>query len=73
VLKNCGKRVVSFTIKNIPVCTRTIKRHLSSVDLRYANAKKKIFLTKMHKDKRVAMATNWITTSHEWSKTIFSD
>jgi len=76
VLKSCGKRVISSTIKNdcnILVCTRTIRRHLSSVGPRYANAKKKIFLTKTHKDKRVAMATNWITTNHEWSKTIFSD
>ena len=76
VLKSSGKRVVSSTMKNdcnIHVCTRSIRRHLSSVGLGYANAKKKIFLTKTHKDKRVAMATNWITNNHEWSKKIFSD
>jgi len=76
MLKSAAQRVVSSKIKNdcnLAVCTRTIRRHLTTAGLRYVNAKKKIFLTKAHKEKRIEMATKWITTNHEWTRTIFSD
>jgi len=76
ILKSDGQRVHSSKIINechLNVSPRTIRRHLASIGMRYANAKRKIFLTKTHKAKRVEMALRWISTDHDWSKTIFSD
>lgn len=75
-LKNDGQKIDSTKLKNacqLDVSTRTIRRYLFNVGMTYRNIPRVIFLTKSHKEKRVEIATKWITSSHDWSKTIFSD
>ena len=69
-LVNAAKIKVEF---NLYVSTRTIRRHLGNIGMRYRNIPRKIFLTKVYKERRVALAEKWITTNHDWNKTIFSD
>lgn len=53
--------------------TRTVRRKLSSMDLAYGKAKKKIVLTKKQKDDRLAFARKGLTGCMDWTKTIFTD
>ena len=58
---------------NVNVSTRTIRRHLAKIGMRYQKIPRKILLTKAHKERRVEFVKNWIRTNHDWSRTIFSD
>ena len=40
--------------------------------MRYASEKKKIFLTKQHKQKRVEMLKKWLLEGYNWDRTVFS-
>jgi len=75
-LSSEGKKVNSSKLKidcKLEVSTRTVRRHLAKMGMRYMNIKKTIFLTKMHKQKRVEMVKKWLTEGHQWDQTIFSD
>jgi len=75
-LKNEGKRIDATKIKNLcqlNVSTSTIRRHLVKMGMKYRNIPRHIFLTKIHKEKRVQMVKKWITNNHDWNQTIFSD
>ena len=59
VLKMHCEKVYSSKLKrdcNLNASTRTIRRHLANIGMTYRNVKKKIFLTKTHKEKRVEFA-----------------
>jgi len=76
MLKSAGERVDASKLKlecQLNVSSRTIRRHLGGIGMKYKNVRRRIFLTKTHKEKRVQMAKEWITNNHDWSKTIFSD
>ena len=45
----------------------------NTIGMKYRNIQKMIFLTKTHKERRAEMAKTWITSNHDWNKTIFSD
>ena len=71
-----GKKLNSTVIKKecrLEVSTRTVRSLLSKMGMRYSNVKKTIFLTKIHKQKRVEMVKKWLTENHHWDRTIFSD
>ena len=71
-----GKKVNSTVVKNechLEMSTRTVRRYLSKIGMKYTNVRKEIFLTKIHKQKRVDIVKNWLTENHNWDITIFSD
>ena len=41
--------------------------------MKYKNVKRKIFLTKAHKEERVNTITEWFSTNQNWQMTSFSD
>ena len=76
VLKSEHKKVYSNKLKiecGLDASARTIRRHLAGLGMRYRNVKRKIFLTRAHREKRVDFSKKWITSSHNWHETIFSD
>jgi len=76
ILKSDSKKVFSNKIKNdcgLLASARTIRRHLTNLGMTYWNVKRKIFLTKAHRERRVEMARKWITKNHNWKETVFSD
>lgn len=55
------------------ISTRTVRRRLSAIGLKHMSASSRIVLSKLHKDKRVELATMWIESSLDWSRVIFTD
>jgi len=56
VLKSEHKKVYSNKLKiecGLDSSARTIRRHLAGLGMRYKNVKRKIFLTRAHKERRV--------------------
>lgn len=53
--------------------TRTVRRRLSSMDLSYRKAKRRIVLTREHKESRLAFARTGLTAGSDRSRTIFTD
>jgi transposase len=69
-------RVTSPRIKDIitdTVSTRTIRRKLSSLGLKYKAYKRKIILTEFQKKVRVNQVEQWITDKIDFDKVVFSD
>ena len=67
ILKSDSKKVFSNKIKNdcgVLASARTILRHLTNLGITYRNVKRKIFLTKAHRERIVEMARKWITNNH---------
>jgi len=74
--RNSHEKINSTKLKKscyLQVSTRTVRRHLTHEGYEYRRAKFQILLSKKHKEKRVEMVTNWITSSHPWDRTVFTD
>lgn len=63
IKKNCG----------LTVSTRTVQRHLKLSNMKYTRSYHEILLTKKHKEERMKVITEWISSNHNWENTIFSD
>jgi len=75
-LKDKKEKVNSTKLKNecdLSVSIWTIQRHLKRQGLKYKRMTSKIYLSKMHKEKRIDIINGWITENHPWEKTVFSD
>lgn len=75
-LKLTGEKVNSTKlVKNCKLnfSTKTVQRYMKNIGMKYKNAKCQILLSKNHKHRRISIINNWISTNHEWEKTIFSD
>ena len=76
MLKSVDQRADATNLKGdckLNVSPRIIRRHLRVLGMQYKNVQRRINLTKAHKEKRVEMAKQWISSNHDMSKTIFSD
>ena len=58
---------------NINANVRTVQKYLKKEGYKYRNSPKVIHLTSRHKDMRIKLITEWITSNHNWEITIFSD
>ena len=75
-LKQQKEKVTSTKVLrnlNISCSPKTIQRELRTMNFIYKKNKKKIVLSFAHKEKRIKKAKEWLTNSHPWSKTIFTD
>ena len=75
-LNSVGEKVTAKKIKEtlrIPVSRWTIARALKRLKFTYEKVKKNIVLTKQHKKRRYELAEHWISSSHPWNRTVFSD
>ena len=71
-----GERVTATKLlKNLDLdCSdQTLRRKLSSLNLKYRNMKKEIRLTATHKAKRLELAKTWLSENHPWPMTVFTD
>ena len=67
VLKSEHKKVYSYKLKiecGLDASARTIRRHLAGLGMRYRNVKRKVFLTRAHREKRGEFLKKWITSNH---------
>ena len=75
-LKGGQEKITAKKIKenlNLTCHAKTVQRQLRKMNMRYKNNAKKIILTREHKENRLRLAHQWISTSHDWSSTVFSD
>jgi len=63
IKRNCG----------LTVSLSTVQRYFKSLNLKYKNCSHEIVLSKKHKEARKTVITQWISSNHNWEKTIFSD
>lgn len=74
--QNLGQKVDSHKLKNdcnLNSSTRTIQRHMKTIQFYYKKIKSKILLSQKHKENRLKMCIDWLAKNHDWTKTIFSD
>lgn len=74
--KKAHEKVNASKIKkscDLHISTRSIQRHFKSEGYRYCRAKSQIILLKKHKEARLEIITNWITSNHQWDMTVFTD
>ena len=72
-LLTSGEKVTARNVKEkceLDVNVRTVQRTLHRIDLKYAKAKKKIKLTKKHKEARLECAKRWLTKHVDFKKVI---
>lgn len=67
---NCSKILRSIEIN---VSKSTLQRYMKRSLMKYKNVKRKIFLTKPHKEERINTITEWFSTNQNWQMTSFSD
>src|ERR1043165_10104056 len=67
---NCKKLI---QMCNLNISRWTVGRHLIKHELVYKKAHKQIILSKKHKQERIIKVEEWITSNHDWLRTIFSD
>ena len=75
-LLTSGEKVTARKVKEkceLDVNVRTVQRTLHRIGLKYAKAKKKITLTKKHKEARLECAKRWLTKHVDFKKVIFTD
>lgn len=71
-----GEKVTAKKVKEkceLDVSVRTVQRKLHEIGLKYAKIKKRITLTRKHKEARLESAKRWITNHVDFKKVIFTD
>lgn len=58
---------------DLSVSPVTVQRYLKKSKYKYRKAKKQIVLSNSQKSTRIEIITEWITTCHQWEKTVFTD
>jgi len=74
--KGAKEKVNASKIKkscHLRLSNRSIQRHFKSEGYRFRKAKSQIILSKKHKEERVRIITDWITSNHQWHLTVFTD
>ena len=74
-LAQSGRKVNSSIIKSecqLNTSYKTIQRHLNKMGMVYKRDVNRISLSKEYKEKRIEIITEWITTNHNWTLTVFS-
>lgn len=75
-LLSSGEKVTAKKVKEkcaLDVSVRTVQRKLHEIGLKYAKIKKRITLTRKHKEARLESAKRWITNHVDFKKVIFTD
>lgn len=75
-LQNIQQRITSNKLKkecDLSVSSRTIRRHINSMNMSYKKIPSIICLSKNDKVKRLNQVKEWISLNHPWEKTIFTD
>lgn len=74
--KEAHEKVNASKIKKscyLRISARSIQRYFKSEGYKYCRAKSQIILSKKHKEARLEIITNWITSNHQWDVTVFTD
>jgi len=67
---NCNKLI---RVCDIPVSRFTVGRYLKQQGMKYKKIRKSLPLKPFDKQKRCDLAKMWLSQSHPWEQTIFSD
>ena len=67
---NCNKLIRAC---DIPVSRFTVGRYLKQQGMKYKKIRKSLPLKPFDKQKRCDLAKKWLSQSHPWEQTIFSD
>ena len=71
-----NKKVNSSKLKtdcSLNMSVRTIQRHMKRSGFIYRKVKSQIVLSKRHKEERMKIITQWISSNHKLENTIFTD